>query len=386
MRLNRWQVKELKTWNGPLFDPQNTLKALYKTQPEKIRKAMVKLQAIYNGRSLEAKLDEYGVKYVDSLNDFYYEIIASSKRNVQLIEARVSGTVVTDTDTGICAGGATAELVFGEDYFFEGEVIVGEKNEKYPLRIIGSPRPEGDNTAYTVEGWGIPDGVPGSELVAGKKFSVEYAPAPRGLSREQGGVRRPSTAKVRGTLSTIRIDHKVAGDIDDYAVIMGFPVLDKNGNERVFPVLSSYEDWLVEQEFSDYKSKAIKYGTTNVDSEGETFNIDGKSGRKLQFGMGIRQQMEQSNTSWYNYFSLELLESILEQLSYNKLAIADRQFTIHTGQGGAKLFHKAVLNSVSGWSYTVTDNNPAVVQTTGSSLHSNAFKMMLYTWIFKSFT
>lgn len=373
MKLNRWQVKDLKSWNGPLFDPENTLKALYKTQPEKIRKSMVKLQAIYNGRSLESKLEEYGVKLVDTLNDFYYEIIASSKRNVQLIEARYQGAVVTDSDNQICAGGSTAELVFGEDYFGEGEVIVGEKNEKYPLRIIGSPKPEGTNTVYLVEGWGLPDGMPGSELVPGKKFSPEFAPAARGLSREQGTVRRPSTAKVRGMLSTIRIDHKVAGDIDDYAVIMGFPALDKNGNEKVFPVLSSYEDWLVEQEFSDYKNKAIKYGTTNVDEQGETFNIDKKSKRQLKFGPGIRQQMEQSNTQYYNYFSLDLLESVLEQLSYNKLRMGERMFTIHTGQGGAKLFHKAVLNSVSGWSYSVTDNNPAIVMKASSNLHSNAF-------------
>lgn len=232
--------------------------------------------------------------------------------------------------------------------------------------------PDGDNVVYTVEGWGLPGGMPGSELVAGKKFSVEYAPAARGLSREQGGVRRPSTAKVRGMLSTLRIDHKIAGDVDDYAVIMGFPALDKNGNEKVFPVLSSYEDWLVEQEFSDYKSKAIKYGTTNVDQDGETFNIDRISGRKLTFGPGIRQQMEQSNAQYFNYFSLELLEAILEQLSYNKLRMNERMFTIHTGQGGAKLFHKAVLNTVSGWSYNVTDNNPAIVQSVSSSMHPNS--------------
>lgn len=372
MKLNRWQVQELKSWNGPLFDPQNTLKALYKSQPEKIRKSMVKLQAIYNGRSLEQKLDEYGIKYVDSLNDFYYEIIASSKRNVQLIEAVYQGSVVTEATNQVCAGGSTVELTFGENYFFEGEVIVGEKNEKYPLRVL-SVEGSGDNTVYVCEGWGMPDGMPGSELTAGKKFSVEYAPAARGLSREQGGVRRPSTAKVRGMLSTLRIDHKVAGDVDDYAVIMGFPALDKNGNEKVFPVLSSYEDWLVEQEFSDYKSKAIKYGTTNVDQDGETYNIDGKSGRKLTFGPGIRQQMEQSNTQYYNYFSLELLEAILEQLSYNKLRMGERMFTIHTGQGGAKLFHKAVRDTVSGWSYAVTDNNPSIVKTVSSNMHENSF-------------
>lgn len=372
MQLQRWQVQELKQWNGPLFDPQNTLKALYNTQPQKIRQAMVKLQAMYNGRTLEQHLEEYGVGYVDSLDDFYYEIIASSKRNVQLVEARYQGSLVSSSTNNVCAGGSTAILVFGEDYFNYGEVIVGEKVEKYPLRIISEPMPEGDNVAYVVEAWNLPDGMPGSELVEGKKFSPEFAPAPRGLSREQGGVRRPSTAKVKSTMSTLRIDHVVAGDVDDYAVLMGFPVLDKQGNEKVFPVLSSYEDWLVEQEFTGYKNTAIMYGTTNINEHGEATTIDERSGRKIHFGPGIRQQMQQSNLAPYNNFSIAYLEAMLEQLSYNKLRIADRLFTIRTGQGGAKLFHKAVLTDVSGWSYSVTDNNPQIVQKVQSALHSNA--------------
>jgi len=371
MKLNRWQVSEIKQWNGPLFDPQATLKALWRQSPEKIRKSMVKLNAIYAGRGLEDQLESLGVKYVDSLNDFYYEIIASSRRNVQLIEARYAGAVVTAATNNVGTGGSVIELVFGENYFFDKEVIVGEKNERYPLRIIKEPVPEGDMVVYTVETWGLPNGMPGAELIAGKKFSVEYAPAERGLSRSQGGVRRPGTARVRGMLSTIRIDHKVAGDIDDYAVLMGFPILDKNGNEMVMNVLSSYEDWLVEQEFSEYKNKAIAFGTTNVDENGETTNY-GISGRMLQFGQGLRQQMDQTNVIYFNTFSLDLLESILTQLSYNKLGINDREFVINTGQGGASLFHKAVLDVVSGW-MVISQNNPAVIQKVQSELHSNSF-------------
>lgn len=371
MKLNRWQVSEVKNWNGPLFDPQATLRALWKTSPEKIRKSMVKLNAIYSGKSLEDQLEQLGTKYVDSLNDFYYEIIASSKRNVQLVEARFKGSVVTSSDNNVGAGGAVFQLVFGENYFFDGEVIVGEKNERYPVRIIKEPEVEGDNIVCTVETWGLPNGMPGSELVAGKKFSVEYAPAERGLSRQQGGVRRPGTARVRGMLSTIRIDHKVAGDIDDYAVLMGFPILDKNGNEMVMNVLSSYEDWLVEQEFSDYKNKALKFGTTNIDENGQSHNY-GKSGRMLQFGPGLRQQYDQTNAMYYSTFSLDMLESILTQLSYNKIGINDREFVIMTGQGGATLFHKAVLDVVSGW-MVLSQNNPAVIQKVSSELHSNSF-------------
>jgi hypothetical protein len=371
MKLNRWQVSEIKSWNGPMFDPQATLKALWRQAPEKIRKSMVKLNAIYSGKSLEEQLDKLGTKYVDSLNDFYYEIIASSRRNVQLIEARYKGAVVLTSDVNVGAGGSVFELVFGENYFFDGEVIVGEKNERYPVRVLKEPVPEGDNVVYTVECWGLPNGMPGSELVAGKKFSVEYAPVEAGLSRAVGGIRRPGTARVRGTLSTIRIDHKVAGDIDDYAVLMGFPVLDKNGNEMVMNVLSSYEDWLVEQEFADYKNKLLKFGTTNVDETGEATSL-GKSGRKISAGQGLRQQQDQSNVIYYNFFSLDLLESILTQLSYNKLGLNDREFVINTGQGGATLFHKAVLDTVSGW-MVISQNNPQVIQKVQSELHSNAF-------------
>lgn len=374
MKLNRWQVSEIKQWNGPMFDPQATLKALWKVAPEKIRKSMVKLNAIYSGKSLEDQLDKLGVKYVDSLNDFYYEIIASSRRNVQLIEARYKGAVVLTSDVNVGAGGSVFELVFGENYFFDGEVIVGEKNERYPVRVLKEPVPEGDNVVYTVECFGLPNGMPGSELIAGKKFSVEYAPVERGLSRQVGGIRRPGTARVRGMLSTIRIDHKVAGDIDDYAVLMGFPVLDKNGNEMVMNVLSSYEDWLVEQEFAEYKNKLLKFGTTNVDESGEATNY-GKSGRVIHNGQGLRQQQDQSNVIYYNFFSLDLLESILTQLSYNKLGINDREFVINTGQGGATLFHKAVLDVVSGWqAIRIFDNtNTSNVQRVQSELHSNAY-------------
>lgn len=371
MRLDRWQMTELKNWNGPVFDPEATLKALYKTQPEKIRKNMVKLNAIYAGKTLEENLDKLGIKYVDTLNDFYYEIIASSRRNVQLIEARVNGVIVTGAEGNILAGGAVAELVFPEDYFFDGEVIVGEKNEKYPVRIIREPLPEGDNTVYTVEAWGLPSGIPATEFISGKKFSHEYAPAARGLSRSQGGVRRPSTAKVRGTLSTIRIDHKVPGDIDDYAVLMGFPALDEKGNETTMTVLSSYEDWLVAKEFSHYKNHALAYGTTTMDENGQVLNIDGKSGRKLQFGPGLRQQCDNANSIYYNFFSLELLESVLEQASYNKLGLNEKDFTIDCGQGFAKLFNKAVLTTVSGWQ-ALSVNNPATIQKVSSELHSNA--------------
>lgn len=376
MQLNRWQVKEIKAWNGPLFDPKATLKAMHKNAPEKIRKAMVKLNCYYGGKSLEAQLDEFDTHYVDTLNDFYYEILADGRRNVQLVEARYQGNVIDESTEGNVGAGAGAiiELVFGENYFFEGEVIVGEKNERYPIRIIKEPQPEGlGQVRYFVECYNLPNGIPASELLPGKRFSPEYAPAEAGLSRFQGGIRRSSHSKVMGTLGTIRIDHKVAGDVDDYAVGMGFPVIDKSGNEKVMTVLSSWEDWEVEKEFANYKHNMIAYGTGTVDENGVS-TVIGKSGREIKAGLGLYPQIEQTNAIYFNFFSLDLLEAILMQLSYNKLGIDDRNFIIRTGQGGAGLFHKAVLNHVSGWQSFLLEAEGLGIQKTNSNLHQNALK------------
>ena len=69
----------------------------------------------------------------------------------------------------------------------DGEVIVGERNEVYPIRILADGRNEGTNTVYRCEVMGgITTGIPVEELAAGKRFSVEYAPVERDFSRKVG--------------------------------------------------------------------------------------------------------------------------------------------------------------------------------------------------------
>ena len=83
--------------------------------------------------------------------------------------------------------------------------------------------------------------------------------------------------------------------------------------------------------------------------------------------------MEVSNTTYYNTFSIKLLEDALYELSASKLEYGDRYFIIKTGERGAIQFHKAILNTVSGWTQFVLDNSSLkVVDKTSSNLHSNA--------------
>lgn len=371
MLVQKHMVMKADAYNGPTFDPKQTLSAMANLAPNALRKQLIMTNAVHSGRTMEAQLEAIPTKYVDNLNDTYFDIVDLSRRNIQLEKATdLNGNIIKKTDVGIGKNGSLFWLYFPENYFFEGEVIVGEKNELYPIRI---KKVEGANTLtrYLCETFGRPHGIPGVELQLGKKFSKEYAPVERGLSKEVGGINRPATARVKNYMSTIRIDHKVSGDLDDYAAIFGFTALDKKtGKEVVINRITSYEDWLVEDQFSQYKNNALFYGTTNMDDNGETHNF-GVSGRKIEFGSGLRELQEQSNKMYYTTFSLDYLEDAANTLCRGAKNVGEMNFTIRTGLGGSELISKAILNKASGW-IAISNNNPAVISKVASTLHSNA--------------
>jgi hypothetical protein len=351
---------------------------MYKREPQRINNMMVKLLAIHRGRSLEALLNMFPTHEIADDRDFYWELIGSSRRNIPLVEARYQGSVVEDGDFNIGQGTSRFELVFEELWFFDGETIVGEKNELYPIRVMKEPKAEGLNYVYECECFdGSDAGIPGEELVRGKRFSVEYAAVGRGLSRDVGGVRRVTPISMRGDVSTLRISHKIAGNAQNKKLSVGIPVVDAAGNKKSFPVLAMYEDWLVEQEFSMYKNRALMFGKTNRNYEGEYKNFD-TSGWSIRMGSGIREQMEFANNFYYDgEFDLEMLEEILLTLSEGKLGFGQRTFMLRTGERGAHGFHKAVLDSTSGWAAHMSNpgtNKIDTISKSSSELHSNSLK------------
>lgn len=214
-------------------------------------------------------------------------------------------------------------------------------------------------------------GVPADRLLAGERFSVETAYVEKELSRKAGDVRFSSPVSMRNEWSTVRIQHKVPGSMLNKKLAVGIPVVDESGKKSVANMWMHHVEWAVEQQFSDYKNNALVFGRSNRNSNGEYMNF-GKSGNAIKTGAGLFEQMEVANTMYYNTFSLKLLEDALYELSAAKLDFGERQFIIRTGERGAILFHKAVMNTVSGWTTFVTDGNPSIIQKTQSNLHTNA--------------
>lgn len=374
-KLGRFQNRTFEGWYSKVTKA-NHLGSIFQLQPQKATNMMVQLLALYRGKTLDTFLSQFPTKEFDSDDEYTWDVIGASSRNIPLIEARdADGNVITeDYPTNVGANGDMFYLVFGEDWFPDGVVIVGELNEVYPIRVLGDGRPEGTNTVYRCEVFsGVTTGIPVEQLMAGKRFSIEYAPVSKDLSRGVGGVHYASPVSMRNEFSTIRIKDKVGGAMLNKKIAFGIPVVDeRTGKHTTMTMWMHYEQWQLEQEWSQYKNNILAFGRSNHNLNGEYLNFD-KSGEVIRCGSGLYEQMEVSNTIPYNTFSLKLIEDALYELSAAKLDFNDRTFIIKTGERGALQFSKAVLDTVSGWqAFQINGDNLGIVQRTNSQLHQNA--------------
>lgn len=172
-----------------MLTKENHLGSVFQLSPQKASNLMVKLLAFHRGKTLDTLLNSYPTKEFEDDSEYYWDVIGSSRRNIPLVEARdEDGNVVTKSDADtlkmIGAGVAPFYLVFAEDWFADGEYIVGNLNEAYQFRILGEPRMEGTNAVYKVElAGGNTNGCPADRLLAGEKFSIEAAFVEKELSR-----------------------------------------------------------------------------------------------------------------------------------------------------------------------------------------------------------
>jgi hypothetical protein len=371
--LGKFQTMEFSSWKGLTKD--NHLGAIFRAAPQKASNLMVQLLAQKRGRTLDTLLSQFPTREFDTADEYTWDVIGSTRQNIPLIEARdENGSVVTASSGNVGAGTAPFYLVFGKDWFADGEYIVGNLNELYQFRILGDARMEGTNAVYRVElAGGNEDGVPAERLLAGELFSIEAAFVEAEMSREVGDVRFASPVSMRNEFSHIRIKHKVPGNKLNRKLAVGVPVI-VNNKKGTTNMWMHYVDYAVETQFADYKNNAMAFGRSNRNSNGEYTNI-GKSGNVIKTGAGLYEQMEVANTIYYNTFSLKLIEEALYDLSYGEIDLNNRVFLMRTGEKGAIQFHKEILKEVSGWSmFTLNGDTLSVVQKTNSPLHQNALK------------
>ena len=378
MSVGKFVMTKGKHFSGLVL--KNHVGAIFGSKPQLASKLTTVLLSKSGIKNLDTQLSKYPTKTLATSDDFVWKLVGSEERNIPLIEARYAGSIVTSGSGSIGAARSKFELVFGEKYFTKVHVIVGSKPDIYQMRVLAEPKQEGTNYVYTCEVWGAEEtlaGIPATELLSGERFSIETSYVEDELSTEGSGIQFTSPYLMRNSISTLRVENKVSGAMIDCNVepvyFAGIETKDANTG-KVHTSMTWMQEvfWQFEKALSRIKSRTLMFGKTNRDQNGRFLN-KGKSNIEIKAGSGIREQMEVSNTSYYNTFSVRLLEDSLYELSEGKLDFGERKFVVRTGERGAAQFHRSATQMASGWT-NLTQNNPAVIQTTSSELNPNALK------------
>jgi hypothetical protein len=85
------------------------------------------------GKTFDTLLNSLPTREFESDDEYTWDVIGSTERNIPLIEARDENGVTVDASYNGNVGAGTAPfwLVFDEHWFFDGEYIEGNLNERY---------------------------------------------------------------------------------------------------------------------------------------------------------------------------------------------------------------------------------------------------------------
>jgi len=369
-QFSKFQMTEAYDFSGLVTT--NHLGALFGQNQQLFTKTIIMILANSGLNNLDTVLSSLPTKRLETEDDFTWKLVGNDDRNIPLVYAyQSSGTPIVTGDTGVGSNGTLIYLVFAERLFHEVNILIGEK-EVYQYRVIAEPTKSVEGWVYTTQLMGNSAlGVPGSQLVAGKRFSREFSLVEDTMSVKGGDISFVSPIDMRQSFTTLRNEHKVPGNMLGRRVATTITVLDEDSQKKDFTTWMQYAEWQLERTWSQEKAKAFMYSRSNRNADG-SYNDTGKSGFVIKEGAGIREQMEVSNTTFYNVFSLLTLESILSDMVEGKIDLKQRSFLIKTGTRGATLFNRAVTAEASGWVSLRGGMHPALIKKTSSPLHENA--------------
>ena len=314
--------------------------------PQKATKVPIKIREANVGTDMNSYLSRVATKYFDTQDDFTWDIETGGDKNIPLVKAEINiGTTITESDQ---AGINESEfyMYFKQDWFFDTNIIVGEALEDYPIRILDDPTPvAGGLYRYRVKlELGDPNAfVPYEELTSGKRFSKEFSPVEHTMSTKGGGIHHDFPYTMRGSMSMLRMQDKVPGDM--VAQPLAYYFKTKDGK-----VLKTWQDKRshdFDQQFLKEINFALMYARSNMRADG-TYTSKGKSGHYLKIGSGFKEQIRRSNFAAFNSFDIEELVSMMLDMSVGKLMFNERAVTLSTGEWGMWEFHKSMeeLSSV----------------------------------------
>jgi hypothetical protein len=362
MKISPFQLYESEDITGLVT--KSHLGHRFGIEPQQASKVATMIHQANLGATVNAYLNQFPTKTFETDDDFTWDITTNGKKNIPLAKAQTTeGTALAATDR---AGFNFSEffLYFHEAYFTDVNVIVGERNEVYPIQILSDPKSQGGLWQYRVR---LLTGdpalfIPYDELLAGKRFSKDFSPVEKELSVKGGGVHYTFPYKMMNAMTMIRMEDTIPGNMIERPV--KFSWVDPM-TKKLMTTWMDYRSYELEMQYQDEINHMLVYATSNKTAEG-TYVQKGKSGRVIQMGAGIKQQMEAANYNTYNSFDIKKFTEMLLDLSVGKIVMGQREVTVLTGEWGMYQFHEALENYTA--LYTPARDNHRIFSGAGNSM------------------
>lgn len=335
-------VREGREFTG-LVD-EHMFGMMYQTKPQYMSKVSTALFERNEYMTVYSYIKKhFPTAYLENDNEWRWLLHGHGDKNLPLVKCSLTsgGTAVAATDF-VGANQTEFYLTFTEPYFSGNSLIVGERNEMYPILIIGEPMAIGGYYEYKCRLNSSDNNkfIPYDEVQAGKRFSEEYAPVPRTLSTRGSRAHYNSSFEMRNVFSQIRKEAQYPGNMKDRAVEFAWRSPD---GKQTFQSWLPYASWELMRQWEADKAKLFMYSTYNGDANGN-FTVLSSGGNIIQTGAGLREQMKYGNYQTYNTFDIEAFSEILLDLSTDKLGMSNRKFVIATGEWGMYDFSKSLEN------------------------------------------
>lgn len=122
-KLQRFQTMSFKGWASEITK-KNHLGTFLQLKTQQASPVLIELLTVNYGKNLDTFLSQFTTKTFETDDDYTWDLIGSARRNIPLKEARhhETGEPVKVGDGMIGVGKAPFEVVFAEDWFFNGEV------------------------------------------------------------------------------------------------------------------------------------------------------------------------------------------------------------------------------------------------------------------------
>ena len=271
-------------------------------------------------------------------------------------------------------GGATTagqyntkfKIKLNENWFSYGDVLnPGSDNKKYQVRVAKNPVADGDGYIYEVEMMTKDQTafIPAKYLAVGQQWFKLFSQYGEG-SKQGGSIQFGQDIALKNSMSLFRKQYSIT----DYAAteVLAVGVLGSNGK--------SYTSWMQYAEVEYWKQwyeelEAAMWYTRSTDV------VLDNTGRPVQSGPGIQEQLEDGHQATYSVLTATLIEEFLMDIFYGRVAPGQgRSVKAFTGEYGMIQFHRAVQDwmNKSGFIKSVDVTQAPLLQKTSSPYHKNA--------------